>query len=155
SVQLARHGAVRCGLRHHHDRRCPRFRFGRGGGAAENLVDRLGGPRPPDRGRHGMKAWRTSEIPIGIVPVALVLALWQVLAAWGLAPPSLLPSPSAVFVRLAQRLTDASFLQHAAATLFRLFVGFAIAVVIGVTAGLAATGNRTIEAVLKPLVRVL
>ena len=102
-----------------------------------------------------MTAWRTSEIAVGIVPVVLILALWHTLAASGLAPPSLLPAPSAVFLRLAHRLADASFLQHAAATLFRLFAGFAIAVGIGVTAGLAATGNPTVEAILKPLVRVL
>ena len=47
------------------------------------------------------------------------------------------------------------FLQHAAITLFRLFAGFAIAVVVGVGLGVAATGNRTIEALVRPVVRVL
>jgi hypothetical protein len=38
---------------------------------------------------------------------------------------------------------------------FACFAGFAIAVVVGVTVGVAATGNRTIEALVKPVVRVL
>ena len=42
-----------------------------------------------------------------------------------------------------------------AITLFRLFAGFSIAVVVGVTLGVAATGSRTVEALVKPLVRVL
>ena len=75
-----------------------------------------------------MTARRTSELAIGALPIALVLALWQGLAASGLAPPSLLPAPMAVFARLAEQLGNPTFLEHAATTLFRLFAGFAIAV---------------------------
>ena len=102
-----------------------------------------------------MTARRTSELAIGALPIALVLALWQGLAASGMAPPSLLPAPMAVFTRLGEQLGNPIFLEHAATTLFRLFAGFAIAVVVGVTVGVAATGNRTIEALVKPVVRVL
>ena len=98
---------------------------------------------------------RTSELLLGLLPIALILALWQGLTASGMAPPSLLPRPAAVFARLADQLVNPAFLQHAATTLFRLFAGFAIAVAVGVTAGVAATGSRTIEALVKPLVRVL
>ena len=96
-----------------------------------------------------------AEILLGILPIAMILALWQGLTSFGLAPPSLLPPPLAVFSRLAQQLADPVFLEHAATTLFRLFAGFAIALVVGVTLGVAATGNRTIEAVVRPVVRVL
>jgi len=102
-----------------------------------------------------MTARRTSEILIGMAPILLILALWHGLTASGMAPPSLLPAPRAVFARLAEQLANPSFLGHAATTLFRLFVGFCIAVIIGVTAGVAATGSRAVEALLRPLVRVL
>jgi ABC-type nitrate/sulfonate/bicarbonate transport system permease component len=102
-----------------------------------------------------MTAARTNEILLGLLPIALVLALWHTIAAAGMAPPSLLPAPLTVFARLAEQLGNAVFLQHAATTLFRLFTGFAIAVVIGVAAGVAATGSRTVEALIKPVVRVL
>jgi len=98
---------------------------------------------------------RTFEILLGLLPIALVLGAWQALSASGLAPPSLLPAPHAVFARLVEQLGHPSFLRHAATTLWRLFAGFGIAVVIGVTAGVAATGSRTVEALLKPVVRVL
>ena len=95
------------------------------------------------------------EVLLGVLPIALVLALWHGLTSAGMAPPSLLPPPAAVFTRLAQQLADPVFLGHAATTLFRLFAGFAIAASIGVTLGLAATGNRTVDALLRPVVRVL
>ncbi len=102
-----------------------------------------------------MNARAVAETLLGLVPIALVLALWQGLTSAGMAPPSLLPPPAAVFARLGQQLTDPVFLGHAATTLFRLFAGFAIAVLIGVTLGVWATGNRTVEALLRPVVRVL
>jgi ABC-type nitrate/sulfonate/bicarbonate transport system permease component len=102
-----------------------------------------------------MTARRASEIVIGLVPIVLLLALWHGLAASGAAPPSLLPPPRAIFTRLIEQLGNPAFLQHAATTLLRLFAGFAIAVAIGVTVGVAAAGNRAAEALIKPLVRVL
>jgi len=102
-----------------------------------------------------MTARALPEILLGILPIALLLALWQGLTSAGMAPPSLLPPPVAVFARLAQQLADPVFLGHAATTLFRLFAGFAIAVVVGVTVGVAATGSRTIEMLMRPVVRVL
>jgi ABC-type nitrate/sulfonate/bicarbonate transport system permease component len=95
------------------------------------------------------------ELLVGAIPIVLLLALWQGLTAAGMAPPSLLPPPWSVFARLAQQIADPTFLQHAAITLFRLFAGFALAVVIGVTIGVAAAGSRAAEALVRPVVQVL
>jgi len=100
-------------------------------------------------------ARRSGEIAIGILPVALVIALWHAIAASGMAPAVLLPPPAAVFTRLVEQAVNPQFLQNAGVTLFRLFAGFSIALVIGVTLGVAATGSKAIEGVVKPLVRVL
>jgi len=100
-------------------------------------------------------ARRFSEIAVGILPIALVLALWQGIVASGIAPPVLLPAPGAVFARLIEQVGNRQFLENAAITLYRLFAGFSIAVVLGVTLGVAATGSKTIEGIVKPLVRVL
>ena len=97
----------------------------------------------------------TKELALGIVPILLLGALWQALVSFGYAPPSLLPPPGAVFARLAQQLTGSDFLQQMGATLLRLFVGFTIAVVVGVGVGLAAAVNRGVGAVVRPIVRVL
>ena len=82
---------------------------------------------------------------IGLIPIALILALWQALTASGMAPPSLLPAPAAVFARLIEQLGSPTYLQHAATTLFRLFTGFGIAVVVGVALGVAAAASRAIR----------
>jgi ABC-type nitrate/sulfonate/bicarbonate transport system permease component len=92
---------------------------------------------------------------IGLIPLVLIVGLWQVLASTGAAPPSLLPAPGAVFSRLVDQLGSTSYLGHAATTLYRLFAGFGIAAVIGVALGLAAMGQRTVQAAVMPLVRVL
>jgi ABC-type nitrate/sulfonate/bicarbonate transport system permease component len=90
-----------------------------------------------------------------MLPIALLMALWQGLVASGAAPAALLPPPLAVFRRLAAQSVDAVFLHHVATTLFRLFSGFLIAVAIGVVVGALAGQSRAVEALITPLVRVL
>ena len=97
----------------------------------------------------------TIDVLLGMVPIALLIALWQALSSFGYAPVTLLPPPGIVFVRLAQQLLTNAFQQEIAATLFRLFTGFAIAVVLGISIGLAAAVNPAINAVVRPVVRVL
>jgi ABC-type nitrate/sulfonate/bicarbonate transport system permease component len=92
---------------------------------------------------------------LGLVPIALLVALWQALVSFGYAPVTLLPPPGHVFERLAQQLLTATFQEEIAATLFRLFAGFAIAVVLGVGIGLAAAASPPVNAAVRPIVRVL
>jgi ABC-type nitrate/sulfonate/bicarbonate transport system permease component len=97
----------------------------------------------------------TSDILLGIVPIALLIALWQAMDSFGYAPVTLLPPPGLVFMRLAQQLATGAFQQEIAVTLFRLFTGFSIAVVLGITIGLAAAVSPGVNAVVRPIVRVL
>jgi NitT/TauT family transport system permease protein len=97
----------------------------------------------------------TTELVLGLLPIVLVLLLWQALISFGYAPPTLLPPPGQVFARMGQQLLDSSFQQDIAATLFRLFAGFAIAVVLGVAMGIAAAVSSPVNAAVRPLVRVL
>jgi NitT/TauT family transport system permease protein len=97
----------------------------------------------------------TSEVLLGMLPIALLVALWQALASFGYAPATLLPPPGLVFVRLVQQLATSSYQQEIAATLLRLFAGFSIAVVVGVAIGLAAATSPAVNAVVRPIVRVL
>jgi ABC-type nitrate/sulfonate/bicarbonate transport system permease component len=92
---------------------------------------------------------------VGLIPIALIIGLWQLIVSAGVAPPSLLPAPLAVLRRLIEQLGSPSFLEHAATTLFRLFAGFGIAVVVGIALGVAASGQRLVEGSLMPIVRVL
>lgn len=95
------------------------------------------------------------DIAIGFVPILGIIALWQAVFAAGVAPPALLPSPGAVFARFLQQIVSPDYLEHASITLYRLFVGFGIAVVAGVIFGVLMTGSKTVAAIVRPLVRVL
>lgn len=92
---------------------------------------------------------------LGAIPIIGLLAIWQAVFLSGIAPPALLPSPVAVFARFFQQLGDANFLQNVGVTLYRLFVGFAVAAVLGIAAGVLATGSRLFAAFILPVVRVL
>jgi len=96
------------------------------------------------------------DVLLGVVPIALAVAVWQAISSFGYAPVTLLPPPGLVFARLAQQLlTSSSYQQAIAVTLFRLFAGFSIAVVLGVGVGLAAAASPAVNAVVRPIVRVL
>ncbi|WP_454629978.1 ABC transporter permease [Bradyrhizobium cenepequi] len=97
----------------------------------------------------------TSDLLLGMIPIVLLVAVWQALVSFGYAPVTLLPPPGQVFLRMVQQLSTTTFQQEIAATLFRLFAGFSIAVVLGVMIGLAAAVNPAINAVVRPIVRVL
>ena len=96
-----------------------------------------------------------TNVVLGLAPIVLVIAVWQGLVSSGLAPAALLPPPGVVFSRLIQQLVTWTFEQEIAATLVRLFAGFAIAVVLGVAIGIAAAASPVVNAVVRPIVRVL
>jgi NitT/TauT family transport system permease protein len=96
-----------------------------------------------------------TDLLLGLLPIVLVLLGWQALISFGYAPPALLPPPGQVFGRLGAQLLDPTYQQDIAATLFRLFAGFVLAVVLGVGIGIAAAVSPPINAVVRPLVRVL
>jgi ABC-type nitrate/sulfonate/bicarbonate transport system permease component len=97
----------------------------------------------------------TTDLLFGLVPIALLVALWQFLVSFGYAPVTLLPPPGHVFARLIEQLMTATFQQEIASTLFRLFAGFVVAVILGVSIGIAAAASPAINAVVRPIVRVL
>ena len=79
----------------------------------------------------------TTDLLLGSAPIALLILIWQALVSFGHAPATLLPPPGLVFQRLARQLVTSTFEQDVAATLFRLFAGFLIAVVLGASSGTA------------------
>lgn len=97
----------------------------------------------------------TTDLLLGMIPIALLVAVWQGAVSFGFAPATLLPPPGLVFMRMAQQLVTGSFDQDVLATLFRLFAGFSIAVVLGIAIGLAAAVNPAVNAGVRPVVRVL
>jgi ABC-type nitrate/sulfonate/bicarbonate transport system permease component len=97
----------------------------------------------------------TIDLLLGAIPIALLIGVWQAINSFGYAPATLLPPPGLVFSRLFHQLFDPTFQFQIATTLFRLFTGFAIAVLLGVSLGIAAATHPAINAVVRPVVRVL
>jgi ABC-type nitrate/sulfonate/bicarbonate transport system permease component len=97
----------------------------------------------------------TTDLLLGAIPIALLVGVWQAINSFGYAPATLLPPPGLVFSRLFHQLFDPTFQFQIATTLFRLFTGFAIAVLLGVSLGIAAATHPAINALVRPVVRVL
>ena len=97
----------------------------------------------------------TTDLLLGAIPIALLVGVWQAINSLGYAPATLLPPPGLVFSRLFHQLFDPTFQFQIATTLFRLFTGFVIAVLLGVSLGIAAATHPAINAVVRPVVRVL
>src|SRR6476646_10363783 len=155
-VQFARYGTVRYRLRddRHHWRHGHRSRRSLRKAAQQARKMVRAGLRHSIEFRMNARAV-TSDVLLGIAPIALLIAIWQAIASFGYAPATLLPPPGVVLIRLAQQLTNTTFQHEIAATLFRLFAGFSIAVILGVTIGLVAAAVPAINAVVRPIVRVL
>src|SRR3979411_2198191 len=93
----------------------------------------------------------TTDILLGIVPIALLVALWQAIASFGYAPATMWPPACLLFTRLVQLLFTSTFQHEIGATLFRLFAGFSVAVILGVTIGLLASASPAVNAGARPI----
>ncbi len=92
---------------------------------------------------------------LGVGAVAVLVLLWW-LATRGatearLISPVILPSPGEVISSLPTLLRDRALLQSIAATLERVFIGFGLAVAVGVPLGIVAGSWRVVEAAGAPL----
>ena len=87
-------------------------------------------------------------------PFLVVGAMWEITAHAGVFPPRLFPTLEEIAAAF-WRLTVAGILpRHVAETLLRLFAGFALAGVIGVTIGIAMGRSKRAEDYLLPLVSI-
>jgi len=98
-----------------------------------------------------------------IFPIALLI-IWQVCAQLGFVRRNVLPAPTDVAIvwyDLITGATDAAtrysgtWLNHAAASIWRVFAGFAWGVALGTLAGLLIGLSRIMERVLDPTIQVL
>jgi NitT/TauT family transport system permease protein len=103
------------------------------------------------------------RIERAIVPV-LILAGWEVFSRSGVLPAALLPAPSQVLVAWADWIfaTDGNtqsysghWLFDTAASASRVFSGFALATVLGISIGMAIGWSRTIEKLIEPVLQIL
>jgi NitT/TauT family transport system permease protein len=125
----------------------------------------LAHPPLPLRRKAGWGQGRSLLLPaqFAVFPVAL-LVVWQACAQIGLIRRSVLPAPTdvaLVWFDLVTGATDAAarysgtWLDHAAASLWRVAAGFALGGALGILAGLLIGLSRVMERVLDPTIQVM
>ena len=100
-----------------------------------------------------MPAKRAKSVLKHIVPILLLLAVWQIASLF--TSPLVLPSVPAVGRRLVQIITDESFLPIVGTTLYRLILGLGIGVLLGTVIGLLCGMVSSVEAMLSPFIGML
>lgn len=114
-------------------------------------------PEAPVRARphplgHGV-LWLLGSRLLGWLALALLVGYWQIKEAKGLS--ATVPPPSEVFSRIWQLLQQGSLLDDVGVTLREAFLGYAIAIVIGVVVGFAMARIKVIYALLEPAVELV
>ena len=92
---------------------------------------------------------------VGLVLPALLLGLWEALSRFGVAPPNLLPAPSAVLRALRDLWYTGELWGHIEITLLRVLLGFllgtAVATMLGALTGYSALWRRLLDPLLQAL----
>jgi NitT/TauT family transport system permease protein len=86
---------------------------------------------------------------------ALLVGVWQALAAFGLIDPFFFSRPSAIAAKILAWLTSGYIWPHLAVTLLEALLAFVIGAVLGVGAGLAFARIELLAAVFDPYIRIL
>jgi taurine transport system permease protein len=99
------------------------------------------------------------QLTLSISTLLVLLAIWWAVTRLQLIGPLFLPPPQQVLHQLftiasAQGFMDATLWQHLAASLTRILIALAAAVLIGVPVGIAMGLNETMRGILDPLIEL-
>ena len=87
----------------------------------------------------------------GALTLIVAAALYEVVARSGYFPPALTPTLGSIAHTLFASLLDGTMLFHAAATLYRVVIGFGCAIAIGLPLGVMMGRFRPVENFVLPL----
>jgi NitT/TauT family transport system permease protein len=102
-----------------------------------------------------MTAERTLSLRRGAITLLIVAAIYEAVARSGHFAPALMPPLGSVAQTLVDSLLDGSMIGHAAATLYRVLIGFGLAVAVGLPLGVAMGRYRPVENFVLPLTSAL
>jgi NitT/TauT family transport system permease protein len=94
---------------------------------------------------------RIRSLRRGVLTLLVVAAAYEAIARSGYFAPALMPSLGTVARTLLDSILDGSMLHHAAATLYRVVIGFGLAVAVGLPLGVAMGRFRPVEHFVLPL----
>jgi taurine transport system permease protein len=99
---------------------------------------------------------RSLAVPIFAASLLIWLGVWWGVARLELVPPLFLPSPEAVAARFVSVIrdgyADATLLQHAAASLFRVLTALAVALVVAVPVGIGMGLSPVLRGIFDPII---
>lgn len=105
------------------------------------------------------RARRLGTLPISLATIAVIIAGWSLVSAYGAVSPVFLPSPLVVAKSLANvavnGFVDSTLAEHTLASLLRIFAALTVSLLIGVPAGLAIATSRIGKGILDPIVEFL
>jgi len=102
-----------------------------------------------------MTSERTRSLLRGTVTLLVVAAVYEATARSGVFPRALLPTLPKVAGTLVDLIADGTMLRHAGYTLYRMLLGFALAIVVGLPLGILMGRFRRVESFFLPLVSAL
>lgn len=98
----------------------------------------------------GRRIWTQAWPQLAALATAIVL--WQIVVWTGWKPPWVLPGPGPVFRQLWRDLSSFVLLEAAATTLRRAATGYALALAIGLVAGLIVVRSRVVRTAVESLI---
>ncbi len=91
-----------------------------------------------------------------LLPIILVVVLWEIIVDTGIAKSTVLPSPSMIAQTLYSLLTpEPIILMHLYKSLCRLLIGFAMGALLGVSLGILIGSVKAIGRALSPIISLL
>ena len=84
-----------------------------------------------------------------------LLVTWDLLARFSGWSAQVFPGPIPVFVSMGELIADGTLLKHTVASLFRITVGFYLAVLLGLPLGIFLGRHKTFNALFNPIVQFL
>lgn len=100
-------------------------------------------------------SFRILERVLPTLVIILFILGWELLVRWRGIPPIFLPAPSSIAKYLMRMIADGSLGLNLGATLLRIFVGFGIAAIAGVTLGILMGMSRIVARVADPWIAAL
>ena len=99
---------------------------------------------------------RTTRIILGVIPIALILVLWQLATSGAtpedrLIPAMILPSPTEVVLAIGSLWFEAELSRSVVATTLRVLAGFAVALLIAFPLGILMGSFSKVKALFDPL----
>ena len=96
-----------------------------------------------------------AQAGLALLSVAITLAIWSAASYFKILNPTLVPSPMDVVRATIAAIQDGSLLHNTAVSIWRVLVGFFVALVIAIPIGMVIGMSRVVQGMVEPLIELL